>query len=202
MDKVKLWGIVVSVGSILAVIGIGMAVSGSGLDEKQQVDQEWASVDNLHVYYLEMSCSGGKAVSMDYSVAAGFMTVQILTEDGLNQLVETGLASSSDVLLSRTSETSGTIEWTPPETEKYVLAFYDFSTPGSTVTVTGSFTGASSSLLYGGIGLAAVGVILAVVGFVKRRKLVKAADASKPQDIVMYPEAAPTDQAPKELPKP
>jgi hypothetical protein len=202
VDKLRIWRIVISVGAIVAMIGIGIAFTGAGLDEEELVDDEWANVDNEHVYYLEMSCKGGKLVDMNYSVSAGFMTVQILTEEGLNQLVYDGTAFPSEVLLSRTAVGSGHLLWTPPETDKYLLAFYEFSQTGSTVSVTGTFTGASNTLLFTGIGIVAVGIIIAAIGAIKGRKLVKRKDAAKPQDVVMYPAEPPTETGLKELPKP
>ena len=101
MDKIKLWGILASVGMVIALIGVGIAVSGAGLDEKVQVDEEWTDVNSLYVYYLEMSCKGGKLVDLDYTLSAGTMTVRILTEDGLNELLETGDVSGSEIMLSR-----------------------------------------------------------------------------------------------------
>jgi len=202
MDKIRIWGIVISVGAVVALIGIGTALSGAGLDEEEQVDEEWPSVDNLHVYYLEMSCSGGKLVDMEYAVAAGTMTVQILTEEGLDELLEVGSITASNVLFSRTSQSSGTFEWTPPETDKYNLVFYDFSQTGTTVTASGTFTGASNGILYAGIGIIVAGIIIAVVGAIKRQKLANQKDATMPQDVVMYPSAPPMELTPKEPPKP
>lgn len=201
MEKVKIWGIVVSVGVVITLIGIGTIVSGAGLNQKEHVDHEWTDVDNLHVYYLEMSCKGGNAVNMDYGVSSGTMTVQILSEDGLDELLGTGTVLSSEIFLTRLGASTGTADWTPPHTEKYILVFYNFTQTGATVTVTGTFTGASDTILFLGIAIVVIGIVIAAVGAIKRAKAGRERDATKPQDVAMYPSAPPTGQGPKEPPK-
>ena len=80
--------------------------------------------------------------------------------------------------------------------------FYYFTQTGTTVQVTGTFTGASDVMLFAGVGVVVVGIRIVAVAAIKRQKLVKRRDAIKPQDVVMYPAAPPTEASPKEPPKP
>lgn len=187
MDKIRMWGIVISVGSILAVIGLGLAASGAGVDTEQDVSQEW-TVDPDYVYYLEMDAKADEPIELDYALSSGTMRVQMLSTEGLDNLIETGAPGASETYWSRSSQTSGAVDWTPDETDTYVLAFYDFSVDGAQLEVAGTFTSASSTMLFVGIGLVVVGVVIAALGAVKRRQRAYDRDLGKPQDVVMYPE--------------
>jgi hypothetical protein len=182
-----IWRIVIIAGVFLVFFGSFDAVTVAEPNEEVNVDYTWSNVDNNHVYYVRMSCASGKLVNMDYVAGAGTMTVAILTEDGLNEIINSGYPSSSEVLLNRESQSSGNIQWTPPQTQKYVLVFYDFSQTGTEVSVAGTFTGASNSEVLTSIGVAAVGAIVVIVGALRQRQLRKEWNATKPQEIVMYP---------------
>lgn len=194
MEPVRKWSIFVSVGLLIVLVGLYLASAGT--ESGQDFSQDW-TVDRNYVYYVRMDAAGGKPIDSDYSLSSGTMTVAMVSGEGFRQLTEELYLNASEVFLSQSGRTSGSVSWTPDADGRYYLVFYDFSLDGAALTASGSFTGSSPTFFYGGIVVIVVGAVIAGVGAWQVKKAKGARERLLPQDVKVFEQQNPPPPPPQ-----
>jgi len=169
MDVEKISRILFAIG--VAIILMGALVLISGIDQKRTFGDD-ATVDvPQRIYYFQMDAFAGRPITATYSLSNGSMTVAIFSQIGYDQLISTGLPTMPDIFLEEHKKTNGSLSWTPTSSQTYYLCFYSYDCDNGTILHSeGSYYG--TNILYIGLGglVMAIGVVVIVLGFTKRKR--------------------------------
>jgi len=167
MNRMRNWGIVMSVG--LLVIFSGLYLVYAGGESEQSFDSEWV-VNTAYVYYFRLDAAGGKPITSSYSLSQGNMTIAFMSGEGFRQLTEESSVDSNEVFHSLEEGSAGTISWTPDKDRRCYLVFYGFTNTGAMLTVDGTFTASLPVYRYAGVAVIVAGAVILAVGGLKMMK--------------------------------
>jgi len=191
MKSISQWLAVVIIG--LVVVLAGIIILYSGLEAKLELRDSLDDVATESIYYFEMEASGGKAIEVQYNLSAGNMTVAILTETGFVNLSNNGSFAAEEMYDKAMNTSIGDINWTPEASGTYYIVFYGFSVDESSLEIEVSYFGMDTPRFLGGLIVIIIGILIAILGMILRRKR-SISEIKKPEEDIGS-EPAPEDQA-------
>lgn len=191
----KGWQVLLVLGGLLVLIGLGLTAAAvlPGTTAETVTIPPGAG----WYYYYEFDLLGTGGVRGSYSVVSTTsVNVFVFTQSQFSAYTSSGSTSS---LWASPGASSGSFDVSLPGSGKYYLVFEHAAGTEAVeqeVEVTVTVSGVTPTLLAGGIGLTIIGVILAVVGTLRKRKatapLLGAPAAPVPaRDVVMFQEPKP-----------
>ena len=177
MKTISSWSAIVIIGIVVILAGIIISYSGLETQFKQTKD-----VNTEYVYSYKMEAPGGKPIHVLYNLSVGNMTVLIISETGFSNLSNPGTYDPEKIHNQTDNTTNGEINWTPESNGTYYVVFYDFSEEDSSLDIEVSFYGMDTTRFFVGIIVVAIGILIAMLGIILRKKQSISEQVEKPQE--------------------
>lgn len=171
MKSLTNWQIIIIIGIIVIILGV--SIPAMGIERKQNFAIDEA-VDPAIIYSYEMEISENSLLHFSYNLTEGNMTTAIVNQANYEELISTGNLSSVGAYNLSIGVYLGEINWISDEKGTYHAIFYLFSEQNATLKVDGTYHGEDSRMLYAGIITIIAGLLILLLGIIKRRELKKA----------------------------